>query len=331
MIRRLSLALFLLTTVVVVFGAYVRLADAGLGCPDWPGCYGELTPHHAADEIIAEHMANPGGPVSMAKAWKEMIHRYLASGIGLLIMAIAFLAWRRRERYGLPLALFGLVCLQGAFGAWTVTMRLMPVVVTTHLLLGMGLLGLVCWLALREWQVARIEQAAAWTVRLGLVLLFIQIALGGWVSTNYVALACIDFPTCHGAWVPAEMDFRSGFSVWRELGLSTTGEALPAAALIAIHWAHRLGALVIGGYLIWLGLHLARHPALRVHGWALVAGVSLQIALGIANVLMMLPIPVAVGHNAGAALLVMLMVWTNYRVCSPAVLAKETGHARLAT
>lgn len=331
MLRRLSLALFLLTAVVVVFGAYVRLSDAGLGCPDWPGCYGELTPHHAAEEIIAEHMANPSGPVSMAKAWKEMIHRYLASGIGLLIMAIAFLAWRRRERYGLPVALFWLVCLQGAFGAWTVTMRLMPVVVTTHLLLGMGLLGLVCWLALREWQVGQVELRRTGVVRLGLVLLFVQIALGGWVSTNYVALACIDFPTCHGAWVPADMDFSGGFSLLRELGLSATGEALPAAALVAIHWAHRLGALLIGGYLIWLGIQLVRQPALRANGWALIAGVLLQIALGIANVLMMLPIPLAVGHNAGAALLVMLMVWTNYRVRPLTVLAGETGHARLAT
>jgi heme a synthase len=331
MIRRLALVLFALTTIVVVLGAYVRLSDAGLGCPDWPGCYGELTPHHAADEIIAEHKANPGGPVSMAKAWKEMIHRYLASGIGILIIAVCVLAWRRRAAFGLPLAAFALVCVQGAFGAWTVTMLLRPVVVSTHLLLGMSLLALVCWLAIREWHVSRHPVASVAPLRIGLALLFVQIALGGWVSTNYAALACLDFPTCGGTWMPHALNFADGFSLVRELGLTADGAPLPLEAMQAIQWVHRLGAVLIGGYLMGLGLHLARTSALRRASVLLVGLVILQIVLGIANVLMKLPVALAVAHNAVAALLVISMVWLNYCAQPIETGFKENARERLST
>lgn len=325
MIRRIALLALILTSIVVVFGAYVRLSDAGLGCPDWPLCYGKITPAHAADVIHAESAANPGGPVSMPKAWKEMIHRYLASSIGLLIVALAVLAWRRRQAFGLPLALFGVVCLQGAFGAWTVTMRLMPAVVTTHLLLGLSVLSLLAWLTLREWGVARLGAPSGLVAaaRIGFVLLVLQIALGGWVSTNYAALACVDFPTCHGSLVPPDLAFGPAFQLLRDLGLTASGAPLPSAALTAIHWSHRLGALLIGSYLLLLAIALLRVKPLRANGIVLACAVLLQVSLGIANVMLMLPLHVAVSHNAGAALLVLTMVWTNYRVRTAAAVATQ--------
>ena len=275
-LRRLILLALALTLTVVVFGAFVRLSDAGLGCPDWPGCYGHATPAHAADKIIAAESAQPGGPVSLPKAWKEMIHRYLAASLGLLIIAIAVLSWRHRREPGaapgVALALVGVVIFQGLLGKWTVTLLLKPAIVTGHLLGGMTTLALLGWLALR---VCRVASRGAPTglvtaARIGLVLLVAQIALGGWTSTNYAALACQDFPTCHGAWMPAG-DFANAFHVVRELGMDADGALLSGEALTAIHWTHRLGALVLtsatlftllkwGGavYLVWLGVKLFR-------------------------------------------------------------------------
>ena len=331
--RRLAVGALLLTFVVVVFGAYVRLADAGLGCPDWPGCYGKLTPAHAADVISDAHAAAPDGPVSLPKAWKEMIHRYLAASLGLLIIAIAVLAWRLRDSPraapGVALALVGVVIFQGLLGKWTVTLLLKPAIVTAHLLGGLTTLALLAWLALRAAggmqpmaapsHAVRSTRRLQLGARLAFVLLVAQIALGGWTSTNYAALACTDFPTCHGSFAP-EADYANAFHVVRELGMTADGELLSNAALTAIHWSHRIGALVAGGALLLLGGALCRRRATFGVGAALLAALALQVGLGIANVLLSLPLPLAAAHNAGAALLVWVMVWVNFRLGAPRAL-----------
>ncbi len=333
--RRLILVALMLTTAVVVFGAYVRLADAGLGCPDWPGCYGRLTPAHAAEHIHEAHAANPHGPVSMAKAWKEMIHRYLAATLGLLIIAIAVQAWRTRASpCSAPLvasALVGVVVFQGLLGMWTVTLLLKPAIVTAHLLGGMATLGLLAWLALRAWRAehAEVSMGVLLMARLGFVLLVAQIALGGWTSTNYAALACTDFPTCQGKWLP-EADFANAFHIVRELGMTADGELLPLAALTAIHWLHRVGALVAGGVLFLLAWALSRRQATQGIGLALLCAVVLQVLVGVANVVFSLPLFLAVAHNAGAALLVVVMVGVNYRLgrAVASAAAHKLEHAR---
>jgi cytochrome c oxidase assembly protein subunit 15 len=324
MYRRLALFTACLAFVVVAFGAYVRLMDAGLGCPDWPGCYGEITPEHAAIDIAKAVAAQGGteGPVSLPKAWKEMIHRYLAGTLGLLIATLAVWSWRSRsERYARPLAtaLVGLVMLQAALGMWTVTLLLKPVIVSLHLLGGMATLALLTWLALKtryagERHVLESGDALRPWAALGLVILVCQIALGGWVSTNYDALACIDFPMCHGAWMPPDMDFRHGFQLVRELGRTASGTHLAYGALTAIHWTHRVGALVTFLYLGSLGIALARTRGYGVLGALLLAALCAQVTLGITNILAGLPLPVAVAHNAVAALLLALLVVLNFRL-----------------
>jgi len=325
MFRKLVWFAVVYTFVVVVVGAYVRLADAGLGCPDWPGCYGELTPHHAQDDI-ARAVAEQGGthgPVSLGKAWKEMFHRYIAGGLGLLILAITVMAWaRRRELQQSPLlatGLLGLVIFQAALGMWTVTLLLKPVIVTLHLLGGLALLGLLTLLALRQRALPAVAPAITsrlrpWAV-LALLVVIVQIALGGWVSTNYAALACVDFPTCHNEWLP-QMDFRHGFQLVRELGMTAAGTHLSYDAITAIHWTHRVGALVtllyVGGFALWL----ARSPGLARYGIALLCVLLAQVSLGIANVLGGLPLLVAAGHNAGAAILLVTMVVINFALHS---------------
>jgi cytochrome c oxidase assembly protein subunit 15 len=320
--RNLILAALILTFGVVSLGAYVRLSDAGLGCPDWPGCYGKLTPHHAADDIAAELAERPDGPVSHAKAWKEMVHRYFAGTLGLLVLGITVLGWRARRAAaggpGLPALLLGLIVFQALLGMWTVTQMLKPLVVTAHLLGGMATLSLLLWLWLRERgrfshaYHARIDHLRAGAL-FGLALLVTQIALGGWVSTNYAALACADFPLCQGVWMPP-MDFEAGFTLHRELGETATGELLPLTALTAIHWAHRIMALIVTLYLGWLVLQLLRAPGYAGMGLAIGVLLALQVSLGIGNVLLSLPLALAVAHNAGAALLLASLVWLNYRV-----------------
>lgn len=320
MYRKTVFLTLALTLVVVVVGAYVRLTDAGLGCPDWPGCYGRITPAHAA-EHISQAVAEQGGthgPVSMQKAWNEMVHRYLAGMLGLLILAIAVMAWAWRGRLGqpvlLPASLLALVIFQAALGMWTVTLLLKPVIVTLHLLGGMATFALMTWLALRQLGLdpppAAARRLRPWAA-LGLALVVAQIALGGWVSTNYAALACIDLPTCHGEWVP-KMDFQHGFQLLRELGMTATGAQLSYDALTAIHWTHRVGAVVVTVYLSLLFAMAVRIAALK--RYVLAAGVLLaaQVVLGVANILSGLQLPVAVAHNAVAALLLGSMVVLNF-------------------
>lgn len=320
--RKLILAALILAFGVVSLGAYVRLSDAGLGCPDWPGCYGKLTPHQAADDINAVLAERPNGPVSHAKAWKEMVHRYFAGTLGLLVLGIAVLAWRGRRTTaggaGLPLLLLGLIVFQALLGMWTVTQLLKPLVVTAHLLGGMTTLSLLLWLWLRErGRFGHVYEARTDHLRisavLGLALVVTQIALGGWVSTNYAALACTDFPLCQGVWIPP-MDVEPGFTLHRELGETATGDLLPLTALTAIHWVHRVMAVIVTLYLGWLVLQLLRAPGYAGMGLAVGSLLALQVSLGISNVLLSLPLAVAVAHNAGAALLLASLVYLNYRV-----------------
>ena len=320
--KKLILAALIMTFIVVPLGAYVRLSNAGLGCPDWPGCYGQITPHHAADAIDAALKTRPDGVVSHAKAWKEMVHRYFAGALGLLILSIFIAAWRRRKQSHsslfLPLALLAAVVFQALLGMWTVTQLLKPVIVSAHLLGGMTTLALMVWLWRREFTSSRQAYFAPVThlrtaAMLGLLLVMLQIAFGGWVSANYAALACTDFPTCQGVWLPA-MDFEHAYTLRRNLGETASGDLLPLTALTAIHWTHRIMALVVSLYLIWLASRLIKIPGYAGIAGMLLAALALQVMLGISNVLLSLPLPVAVAHNAGAALLLAGMVMLNFRV-----------------
>ena len=323
--RKLVWAVVFLTFDLIVFGAFTRLTDSGLGCPDWPGCYGLANPFLAHEQISAANALMPSGPVSVVKAWIEMIHRYLAMGIGVLIMALmakAWLQWRRNRSDAfapaLPTTLFLFVCLQGAFGAWTVTMKLQPVIVTIHLLLGMGLLALLTWLGGREDYLVKpqLPGGDAASVRplaiVSAVLLALQIALGGWVSTNYATLACTDYPLCGGQVVPP-MDFEHGFTLWRELGKTAAGHYLPFAALTAIHWVHRNFALVVVAVLGWTVWRAWPQPALRSTARNIAIVLALQLCTGLATVFLSFPLAIAVLHNAGAALLVVLVTMLNYK------------------
>lgn len=318
--RPLVLLATLLAFGVVALGAYVRLSDAGLGCPDWPGCYGHLlgVPDEAHEHAAAAR-AFPERPVETPKAWKEMAHRYFAGTLGLLIAAIALLAWRHRRELRqsplLPSALLGVVAFQAALGMWTVTLLLKPAIVSAHLLGGMTTLALLLWLLLR--QTLDGDAAPERGLRLlggaALLAVIAQIALGGWVSSNYAALACPDFPTCQGVWLP-EMDFAHAFHLRRELGQTADGALLPNAALTAIHWMHRVGALLVLLVAGTLALVLLRRAQWRAWGRLLGAALLAQIALGIANVVFALPLPLAVAHNAGAALLLAVTLALNFRL-----------------
>jgi cytochrome c oxidase assembly protein subunit 15 len=320
--RTLVLTTTVLAFVVVVVGAYVRLMDAGLGCPDWPGCYGALSPAHAQEEISKAVQAQGGehGPVSLRKAWKEMLHRYLAGTLGLLILAIAGVAWRSRRvpvgSSALPTALLAVVVMQAALGMWTVTLLLKPAIVTLHLIGGMVTLSLLAWLSVRQLAIrapadARAAQRLRPWAALALAIVLGQIALGGWVSSNYAALACVDFPTCHGVWVPV-MDFRHGFQVVRELGRTAAGTHLSYQALTAIHWVHRLGALVTLAFVGAFAVVLMRVRGAALYGAILAILLAVQVSLGIANILAGLPLAVAVAHNAVAALLLVILVVINF-------------------
>jgi heme a synthase len=316
--RAIALLALYVALIVVPLGAYVRLSDAGLGCPDWPGCYGTLVgvPDHP-DEDAATAQAFPGKSVETGKAWKEMIHRYVAGTLGLLVFAFCVLAWRRRPVVSTLLA--GTIVFQALLGMWTVTLLLKPAIVTGHLLGGMTTVALLTLLAMTERNTNTMrspQSVPSGTARLAmaaLLLLAMQIGLGGWVSSNYAGLACQDFPTCQGAWLP-EMDFRQGFTVLRELGYTGDGALLSLAALTAIHWMHRLGALLVFLVLGALILRLSSVPEWRNWAFVLAALLVLQVGLGIANVLLSLPLPLAVAHNFGAAILLLHVVAVNMRL-----------------
>ncbi|TXI47165.1 heme A synthase [Methylophilus sp.] len=319
MFKVLSILAAIVAFCVVVLGSYVRLSDAGLGCPDWPGCYGALTVPQSESAIQSAQQAYPDKPVEHAKAWKEMAHRYLAGSLGLLVLALAVLAYRHRQTIKTPWQLSAglvvLIVMQALLGMWTVTLLLKPVVVTLHLLGGMTTLALLSWIAFRhgsEQQIALPACQQRW-LQLALVVWMAQVLLGGWTSSNYAALACTDFPTCHGLWWP-DMDIGEAFHLTRALGESRDGGQLHLNALTAIQWIHRLGALVVLGWMLVSVRFLLQRPASKRLAWGLLVIVLCQVAIGISNLLLQLPLVLAVLHNAGAALLGVWLVAIHARV-----------------
>lgn len=339
-VQALTLLTLFLTFDLVLFGAFTRLTDSGLGCPDWPGCYGHASPVGARVAITAAQTAMPTGPVTHGKAWVEMVHRYLATGVGVLILALTIGSWmlRRRGAGGAggaraapalnpwwPTATLVWVCVQGAFGALTVTMRLFPAIVTLHLLGGMVLLSLLCAQAVQATQalgdaakasLARSTRRWLWFC---CALVACQIALGGWVSTNYAVLACREFPLCQNSWWP-DMNFHQGFEIWRRLGMTPDGVPIDFSALTAIHFTHRLFAFVVFAALGLLAWRLRRSAALRPQArW--IAGLMLwQLATGLGNELLGWPLVAAVSHTGGAAALAVVLTWT---VCASRGTARE--------
>ncbi|MEL6869416.1 MAG: COX15/CtaA family protein [Pseudomonadota bacterium] len=318
--RRLLPAATMLAVGVVVLGAWVRLTDAGLGCPDWPGCYGTLTVPSDASELAFASEAYPERPVETQKAWNEMIHRYFAGTLGILVLGIVIAAWRARRRdashpFAVPLLLGGLITFQAALGMWTVTLLLKPVIVMLHLLGGMSTLGLLFWLTLRAYrrgQRAALAPTTRWATA-ALVIVFAQIALGGWTSTNYAALACPDLPTCQGEWWPSA-DFSEGFVLWRGIGIDYEGGVLDGAARTAIHLTHRIGAIVVTLVLLAFIAHLWRQPASRLRWPAVAVSVALllQLSIGVGIIQWSLPLWLATAHNAGGALLLLAMLFANH-------------------
>lgn len=349
-LRALTLVTLFLTFDLVLFGAFTRLTDSGLGCPDWPGCYGSVSPMGASSQIAQAEQAMPDGPVTTEKAWIEMIHRYLATAVGVLIVVMTATAWALQRRFARgeaalahsamplspwwPTATLVWVCLQGLFGALTVTMKLYPAIVTAHLLGGLTLLVLLALQA--EGYRQRHGQSSAgifdsaplpekWrTALLALAVLSgMQVALGGWVSTNYAVLACTDFPTCHGQWWP-RMDFAEGFALRRHLGLNAQGSTLEMDALTAIHYTHRLMAYAVLAAMLAMAWALrlrAQHAApevataLRRWAWFLAAVAAWQAATGVSNVVLGWPLLAAVSHTGGAAVLVagLATLWMRAR------------------
>ncbi len=295
--KALSTAAAVLAFIVVVMGAYVRLSDAGLGCPDWPMCYGQPLPTAIADGN------------ALAKAWKEMGHRYLAGMLGVLILVLALIAWRLRRSASLAASIVVLVAFQATLGMWTVTMLLKPAIVTAHLAGGMATLALLIWLALAQWPHAPAPQMRALrpVALAALAALVLQILLGGWVSANYAALACPELPFC-----PGGKDYVNAFHVVRELGQTAQGELLSNDALRAIHWTHRLFALFALAAVVFASIRA--FPLSRPLAITVAALVALQFALGVANVALGLPLPLAAAHNAGAALLLASLVVLNFFV-----------------
>lgn len=319
--NRKNLLIFgiLLAFCVISLGAYVRLSDAGLGCPDWPGCYGKLLgvpdSHH---EVNAAQAAFPHAPVEAAKAWKEMIHRYLAGILGLVIAALAILAiWPRRQSVIAPqIFLVGLVLVQAALGMLTVTWLLKPVIVTLHLLGGMLILATL--VGIHAYQAPSLIDTttpalkkAAWAIT---AIILIQIALGGWTSANYAAMACSDYPLCQGQLMPADMDWSHAFVFNRELGQTSDGQMLSLQTLTAIHWTHRSFALIVLAACVAFAMRLKQQAETRHLGQLLLAAVVVQVLLGISNVWLQWPLGLAVLHNTGAAILLAVTVYTTVQL-----------------
>jgi cytochrome c oxidase assembly protein subunit 15 len=332
-LRVLTLVTLFLTFDLVLFGAFTRLTDSGLGCPDWPGCYGNASPLGAHADITQAQAAMPTGPVTHPKAWIEMIHRYLATGVGVLILTLTVVtwlarrqAWKRRDpvvssaensvsdvlQPWWPTLTLVWVCLQGAFGALTVTMKLFPAIVTMHLLGGMFLLALLRAQSARfavaagDVRVVTVPRSTWLLLLVGFALLWLQIALGGWVSTNYAVLACTEFPSCQGSFWPT-MDFRLGFTLWRELGAGHGDANFSFEALTAIHYAHRLSAYLVFAALLLLARQLYRAPGMRTHAHWILALLLWQLVTGVSNVVLGWPLLAAVSHTGGAAALVVVM------------------------
>lgn len=312
---------------VIILGAFTRLVDAGLGCPDWPGCYGHVLWPTEEQDIVRANTAFPDAPVELDKTWPEMVHRYLATGLGVLIIGLVGIALRKRgpeQPLKLPLFLLALVIVQGMFGMWTVTLKLWPQVVTAHLLGGFTTFCLLWLLTIRlsdwRWRLPSSSLHAARSLRpwavVGLLVIVGQIALGGWTTSNYAAVACPDLPTCQGQWWP-EMNFEQGFDVTQHVGPNYLGGTMDNASRVAIHMSHRIGAIVTTVYtlllcaLLWRRLPFAGGRRMAL---ALGAVLALQVALGLSNILFYFPLWVAVAHNAVGAVLLATIATVNYRV-----------------
>jgi heme a synthase len=324
-VQALTLLTLFLTFDLVLFGAFTRLTDSGLGCPDWPGCYGHASPLGANESIQAAQTAMPTGPVTHGKAWVEMVHRYLATSVGFLILVLAILSWRRwfsaKDHAAVtpvspwwPTVTLVWVCIQGAFGALTVTMKLFPAIVTLHLTGGLILLVLLCIQSVRYAQfetkqpLVGLPASGRKLLWIGAILLAFQVLLGGWVSTNYAVLACSEFPRCQGSWWPV-MNWSQGFEIWRELGMTQAGEVIGFSALTAIHYGHRLAAYLVLTILGLLAWRLNRIPALRLQSRWLAGLTGLQLATGLSNVVLDWPLVAAVLHTGGAAALALTLTW----------------------
>jgi cytochrome c oxidase assembly protein subunit 15 len=310
-----------LSLIVVVLGAFVRLSDAGLGCPDWPGCYGELIPTGITDGEIKNDF--PSRPlVETGKAWREMVHRYVAATLGFSIMLIAGLAWANRREpdqpVAVPLITLVVVCFQGLLGMWTVTLLLKPAIVMGHLLGGLTTLGLCFWLLLEDVHKKHTDKLRqlSWPAAIGLLVLICQIALGGWTSSNYAALACPDLPTCLGQWLPEQADYSEGFIMWRGIGTNYEFGILEAPARVAIHFVHRIGAVTASLVLLLVGIHYWRKhqhsPPMRTACMAVWVALTMQVTLGLATVYFGLPLPVATAHNGIAAVLLLTVINLNH-------------------
>ena len=328
-LQALTLVTLFLTMDLVLFGAFTRLSDSGLGCPDWPGCYGEASPLAAHAPISAAQAAMPSGPVTVSKAWVEMVHRYLATGVGALITLLMVASWLERRKTAtartladwLPTLTFAWVCVQGAFGALTVTMKLFPAIVSLHLLGAYLLLALLTLQAVRAaalhgdmspsrspWRPGSGLPPASFWLAAALALLVLQAASGAWVSTNYAVLACSEFPLCQGQWWPA-MDFARGFELWRPLGESADGTVLSFQAMTAIHVGHRTLAMLTLGVLAALAWRLRQTRSLQTQTRWLAGLLALQLATGLSNVVLGWPMAAAILHTGGAAALITVLVW----------------------
>ena len=315
-IRKLAGFGVIFALLVVSVGAYTRLADAGLGCPDWPGCYGFLTVPDQANEISTAEARYPDAPVEIAKAWWEMGHRYIAGALLLLVASILIMAYRAREDEDTPLKLAAVLMIvilwQAAFGAWTVTLKLWPQVVTGHLIGGFTTLSLMWLLFLRQGGLSGLVSALPrpnWLAKIAFAAVVVQIILGGWVSSNYAALACYDFPSCDGTYTP-DVDLRQGFNIFQSVGPNYLGGLMTNEARMAIHWVHRIGAIVV--LLVVGGLFFQTVKQAPVIGYALLAALLTQITLGILNVVWVLPLLNATAHNTVGALLLLVLVTINF-------------------
>ena len=315
-IRKLAGFGVIFALLVVSVGAYTRLADAGLGCPDWPGCYGFLTVPDEATEISTAEARYPEAPVEFAKAWWEMGHRYIAGALLLLVASIFFMAYRAREEEDTPLKLAAVLMFvilwQAAFGAWTVTLKLWPQVVTGHLIGGFTTLSLMWLLFLRQGGLSGMVAALPrpnWLAKIAFVAVVVQIILGGWVSSNYAALACYDFPSCDGTYTP-NIDLQQGFNIFQSVGPNYLGGLMTNEARMAIHWVHRIGAIVV--LLVVGGLVIQTVKQAAVIGYVLLAVLVTQITLGILNVVWVLPLLNATAHNTVGALLLLVLVTINF-------------------
>ena len=326
---RLAAAATAFAVCVIILGAFTRLADAGLGCPDWPVCYGHILWPMDAEEVAIANAAFPDTPVEHDKTWPEQVHRLLATGLGVFCIALVGLAWRDRIKnhdslspFKLPLFLLGMVILQGMFGRWTVTLNLWPQVVTAHLMGGFTTLSLLWLLTLRlnnyQWKVSPSAMQSLQSIKPVLITVFVlvafQIMLGGWTSSNYAALACPDLPTCQTVWWPT-MDFSTGFNFAQDIGPNYLGGVMDSAARTAIHFSHRIGAIIVTIsvlYLVWRLLKTSL-PAAKLWAVTLAVVLVVQVSLGLSNIIWSLPLPVAVAHNAVGAMLLLVFVGLSHR------------------